>query len=134
LPISHRVVDGQSLGNQLDRLRQWRVQRPWILCSRRVSSFTGETLPELRRVLTALMEDRTLFRHVGARVPLNYLMLERLTQEGRAVEPRNEDDDEGDEDDDEEDPTRINSIPEPFTWEIDITEHVAEQERKSPGL
>jgi len=76
--------DCVQLLEQLQRLRQQRVKRPRILLSHSMSSRTGQGLPGLRRVLTALMEDTRLFAHVGAKVPLNYLMLERLSQEGRA--------------------------------------------------
>jgi len=67
---------------QLHKLRQQRVQRPRILCSHAVSSRTGQGLYALRQALAGLMEDTRLFAHVGAKVPLNYSMLERLAQEG----------------------------------------------------
>jgi len=74
----------QPFVEHLRKLRQQRVQRPQILCSHGVSSRTGQGLQALQHALAALMEDRRLFAHVGANVPLHYLMLERLTQEGRA--------------------------------------------------
>jgi len=67
----------------LHKLRQQRLQRPRILCSHTVSSRTGQGLHALRRALTGLMEETRLFAHVGAKVPLNYSMLERLAHEGR---------------------------------------------------
>jgi len=72
------------LDEQLQKLRQQREQRPRILCSHGVSNLTGQGLPELRQALAMLMEDKRLFAHVGAKVPLNYSMLERLAHQGRA--------------------------------------------------
>ena len=69
---------------QLQKLRQQREQRPRILCSHGVSNLTGQGLPKLRQALAMLMEDKRLFAHVGAKVPLNYSMLERLAHQGRA--------------------------------------------------
>jgi len=74
--------DWTPLMGQLYKLRQQRVQRPRILCSHGVSSRTGQGLDALRRALAGLMEDTRLFAHVGAKVPLNYSMLERLAHEG----------------------------------------------------
>jgi hypothetical protein len=75
--------DRALLVGQLHKLRQQRVQRPRILCSLGVSNRTGQGLHVLRRALAGLMEDTRLFAHVGARVPLNYSMLEHLAYEGR---------------------------------------------------
>jgi len=75
--------DWAPLAEQLHRLRQQRVQRPRIVCSHAVSSRTGQGLYALQQALAGLMEDTQLFAHVGAKVPLNYSMLERLAQEGR---------------------------------------------------
>jgi len=77
--------DWSPFAESLQQLRQQRVQRPRILCSHAVSCRSGQGLSMLRRGLTALMEDTLLFAHVGAKVPLNYSMLERLAHEGRAV-------------------------------------------------
>jgi GTPase SAR1 family protein len=68
---------------RLQRLREQRVKRPRILFSYGVSSKTGHGLEKLREALAALMKDQRLFPHVGMRVPLSYVMLERLAQEGR---------------------------------------------------
>ena len=38
----------------------------------------------LRRALAVLIQDARLFVHVGAKVTLNYSMIERLAQQGRA--------------------------------------------------
>ena len=59
------------------------MHHPRILFSYAMSSRTGQGLSVLRRALAALMEDTRLFAHVGAKVPLNYSMLERLAHEGR---------------------------------------------------
>jgi hypothetical protein len=59
------------------------LHRPRMLFSYSVSSYTGVGLDELREALTALIENQRLFPHFGAKVPLNYSMLERLAQEGR---------------------------------------------------
>ena len=75
--------DRAGLVGQLFKLRQQRVQRPRILCSHAVSSRTGQGLLALRHALGMLMEDTRLFAHVGAKVPLNYSMLERLAHQGR---------------------------------------------------
>jgi len=79
--------DWAPLVGQLHKLRKQRVQRPRILCSHAVSSRTGQGLLALRRALAGLMEDTRLFAHVGAKVPLNYSMLERLAHEGREKQP-----------------------------------------------
>ena len=76
--------DGESILIPLQRLREQREQRPRILVSYEVSSKTGYGLKELRHGLAALMEEQRLFPDVGRKVPLNYSMLERLAQEGRA--------------------------------------------------
>jgi len=75
--------DLATLVGQLHKLRQQRVQRPRILCSHSVSNHTGQGLHALQFALAALLEDTRLFAHVGANVPLNYCMLERLAHEGR---------------------------------------------------
>jgi len=75
--------DWTQLAEHLHKLRQQRVQRPRILCSQAVSSRTGQGLSTLRRALVGLMEDTRLFAHVGAKVPLNYSILERLAHQGR---------------------------------------------------
>jgi len=68
---------------QMQKLRQQRVQRPRILCSHAVSNRTGQGLHTLQGALLALMSDTRLFAHVGAKVPLNYSMFERLAHQGR---------------------------------------------------
>jgi hypothetical protein len=83
LSMPQSVGDGEPFREQLKRLRHKRLHRPRMLFSSSVSSRTGEGLKELRRALTALMENQRLFPQVGAKVPLNYSMLERLAQEGR---------------------------------------------------
>ncbi len=84
-----------------------------------VSRRTGEGLDELRHALTALMENQRLFPHVGAKVPLNYSMLERLAQEGRAQASV------GTEADSQSDADCA-------AWEMAVTKHV--EERASDGL
>ena len=59
------------------------MRRPRILFSYGVSSKTGFGLEVLREALAALMKDQRLFPHMGMKVPLSYVMLERLAQEGR---------------------------------------------------
>jgi hypothetical protein len=59
------------------------------------------------------MENQRLFPHVGAKVPLNYSILERLAQEGRT------------EADSQPDADRA-------AWEMAVTKHV--KERASDGL
>jgi Leucine-rich repeat (LRR) protein len=80
LSMPQSVEDGEPLGEQLKRLRHKRLHRPRMLFSYDVSCRTGEGLEKLRCSLTALMENQKLFPHVGAKVPLNYSMLERLAQ------------------------------------------------------
>ena len=109
--------DWTPLAEQLQRLRQQRVQRPRILCSHSVSSHTGQGLRELRRALAALMEDTRLFPHVGAKVPLNYSMLERLAQEGRADASGGAEHD------------NIATEADRSDWEHAVTQHVAERAR-----
>jgi len=79
--------DWAPLVQQLYKLRQQCVLRPRIVCSHSVSSLTGQGLYALRRALAGLMENTQLFWHVGAKVPLNYSMLERLAHEGRLGVP-----------------------------------------------
>ena len=77
-----------SLREQVGRLRQQRALRPRFVCNLGVSLLSGEVnqegLEKVRCVLQALVEDKRLFPQVGAKVPLNYSMLERLAQESRA--------------------------------------------------
>jgi len=79
--------DWAPLVQQLYKLRQQCVLRPRIVCSHSVSSLTGQGLYALRRALAGLMKNTRLFWHVGAKVPLNYSMLERLAHEGRLGVP-----------------------------------------------
>jgi len=74
--------DRATFAEQLYKLWKQRVHRPRVLCSHGVSSRTGQGQKELRRAIAWLMEDMWLFAHVGARVPLNYSMLERLAHQG----------------------------------------------------
>jgi Leucine-rich repeat (LRR) protein/GTPase SAR1 family protein len=119
LSMSQSVGDGESLGEQLKRLRHKRLHRPRMLFSFSVSSRTGEGLADLRHALTALMENQSLFPHVGVKVPLNYSMLERLAQEARTQVS-------GD--------TEADSHPDAdrASWEVAVTKHV--KERASDGL
>jgi hypothetical protein len=119
MSMPQSVGDGEPLGEQLKRLRHKRMHRPRILFSYSVSSLTGEGLDELRHALTAEMEDQRLFPHVGAKVPLNYSMLERLTQEGRTQASG------GTEADSQPDADRA-------AWETTVTKNV--KERASDGL
>ena len=113
---------------KLERLREQRVRRPRLLFSFSVSSQSGQGLDKLRRGLAALMRDRRLFPHVGMRVPLNYSMLERLTQEGRAQEEQEEDKDGADGDAEASE----TSTQDRADWEQEVTKHVARN--ASPGL
>jgi len=99
---------------QLHKLRQQRVQQPRIMCSHSVSNRTGQGLLVLRQALAGLMQDTRLFGHVGAKVPLNYSMLERLAYEGRAQAS------EGKMHDD------IDTEAHRANWEEAVTQHVAE--------
>ncbi len=90
---------------RLKRLRQQRVLRPRILLSYAVSSKTGRGLQQLRRLLSVLMQNQVLFPHVGMKVPLNYAMLERLSQEGRGR-------------------VDAEATPERAVWESAVTKHV----------
>ena len=131
LSMPQSVEDGEPLGEQLTRLRHKRLHRPRILFSSSVSSRTGEGLKKLRHALTALMENQRprlyfpllryhlLFPHVGAKVPLNYSMLERLAQEGRTEASG------GTEADSQPDAARAG-------WEMAATKHV--KERATDGL
>jgi len=97
---------------QLHKLRQQRVQCPRILCCHGVSNYTGQGLPALRKKLEVLMEDTRLFGHVGAKVPLNYSMLERLAYEGRAQADQGE-------------KYEIDAETDRANWEQAVTKHVA---------
>ena len=112
--------DWSPFAEPLQQLRQQRVQRPRILCSHSVSCRTGQGLSMMQRGLTALMEDTLLFAHVGAKVPLNYSMLERLAHEGRAVASEGPENDE------------IAIQADRADWEQAVTKHVLEQ--ASAGL
>ena len=67
--------------DRLTRLRQQLVLRPRILFSYAMSSKTGYGLDSMRESLSVLMQDQRLFPEVGAKVPLNYSLLERLAQD-----------------------------------------------------
>jgi hypothetical protein len=108
-----QAIFGEAFAVRLQQLRQVRMQRPRILFSHTVSSRTGQGLHELRRALTVLMEDQRLFPHVGAKVPLNYSMLERLAQDSRTEASGETDSHRAD-------------------WEVVVSKHVAE--RASDGL
>jgi hypothetical protein len=119
LSMPQSVGDGEPLGEQLKRLRHKRLHRPRMPFSSSVSSRTGEGLDKLRHALTTLMENQRPFPHVGAKVPLNYSMLERLAQEGRTQASL------GTEADSQPDADRA-------AWEMAVTKHV--KERASDGL
>jgi hypothetical protein len=119
LSMPQSVKDGEPLGEQLKKLRHKRLHRPRMLFSYSVSSYTGVGLEKLRDALTAVMENQRLFPHVGAKVPLNYSMLERLAQEGRTQASG------GTEADSQPDADRA-------AWETAVTKHV--KERASDGL
>jgi len=97
-----------------------RKQRPCIFISYTVSNKTGQGLEEFRQVLTVLMEEQRLFPDVGRKVSLNYLVLQRLAQEGRSGAS------EGTEDD------VIATHADRADWEQAVTKHV--RERASVGL
>jgi len=106
---------GAPLFAQLQKLRNQRTQCPRILFSHSVSCRSGKGLYELRQTLAALMEDRRLFPHVGMKVPLNYSMLERLAQEGRALSSGSVDH------------ADVTAEADRAEWESAVTSHVAQQ-------